>query len=161
MKLSERARYYIIFMVALVLYWGALTLLQFEFINIIFFLTAYIWHFALMTPGLKEQVLTKNQRYSFLSVVVRLNHYLQIFINLKRVPFASSFIRAISPALFACLLLLVGGRGNILFTFLGSFCFEVIYIVLVKRKKELFSPSEHTDGLDTPPVIPSEEKTHE
>ena len=125
-------------------------------------MTAYIWHFSLLTPGLKEKVMSSHHRLSFLAIVVRVNHYLQIFINIKRLPYASSFIRALSPGLFTFLLFLLGGSGNILFTLLGSFLFEVIYIVM-KKKTSIFQSSllEHKDNRDIAPMIPNAEKSHE
>ena len=138
------------------------SLIDSNFVDQIFFLTAFVWHFALQTPGLREKVMTNHHKLSFLAVIVRLNHYLQIFINIKRLPYASSFIRAISPVLFTFLLFILGGHGNILFTLIGSFCFEVVY-VYVKNKTDFFgvSPLAHTSAQDTPPVIPNVEKTHE
>lgn len=161
-KLSVKSKYYLICFLNLGLWWGGLALIDLSFINLIFFLTAFIWHFALMTPGLKEQVLARNDRYSFLAVAVRINYYLQLFINFKKVPYASSFIRAISPVLFTLLLFLVGGRGNLLFTLLGSFAFELVY-VLVKNKTHQFpsSPLVHTSDPGIPVANLPEEKSHE
>lgn len=165
MKLTPTVKFYGVSFSTAAIFWGLLALVQVEFINIIFFLTAYIWHMALLTPGLKDTVMTNHHKLSFLAIIVRGNHYLQIFINLKRLPFASSFIRAISPALFTFLLFLVGGTGSILFTLLGSFFYEVIYL-LVKNKTKLyespaFNPLAHINDLDTPPAIPNAEKNHE
>jgi hypothetical protein len=161
-KLSLRAKYYLLSFVNVGFFCAILLLLQIEFINIIFFLTSYVWHFSLQTPGLKEQVMTKHHKLSFLAVVVRVNHYLQLFINIKRLPYASSFIRALSPALFTFMLFILGGAGNMLFTFLGSLCFEVMYQIL-KKKMDGFSPNPlvHTSDQDTPPVIPLAEKSRE
>ena len=167
MKFSATAKFYAFSFLSAGIIWGILTLCQVEFVNQIFFLTAFVWHFALLTPGLKEKVMTKHHKLSFLAIIVRFNHYLQVFINLKRLPFASSFIRALSPALFTFLLFIVGGNGNILFTFLGSFCFEAIYLILKNKTNYLAEtnvtiiPLERTVDLDTPPAIPSEEKSLE
>ncbi|MBY0415821.1 MAG: hypothetical protein K2Q18_16740 [Bdellovibrionales bacterium] len=157
-KLSIQARYYTISFLNLAIWWGLLTLLSIEFTNVVFFLTAFVWHFALLTPGLKEKVMTTHHKLSFLAVVVRVNHYLQMFINIKRLPYAPSFIRALSPALFTFILFVLGGSGNIVFTFLGSLTFEVVYLF---TKEKSITPSVHTDDLDIPPAIPSAEKTHE
>ncbi len=165
MKFTPTVKFYAVSFSTAAIFWGILALCQVEFINIIFFLTAYIWHMALLTPGLKDTVMTKHHKLSFLAIIVRGNHYLQMFINLKRVPFSSSFIRAISPALFTFLLFLVGGNGSILFTLLGSFFYEVIYLI-VKNKTKLyesptFNPLAHINDLDTPPASPNVEKSHE
>ncbi len=161
-KLSVQAQYYIISFLGIGVCWGILSLTQVQFINIVFFMTAYIWHFSLVTPGLKEKVMLSHHRLSFLAIVVRVNHYLQIFINLKKLPYASSFIRALSPGLFTFMLFILGGTGNILFTILGSFIFEVIYIFM-KKKTNIFHSSllEHRENLDTAPMIPNAEKSHE
>ena len=113
---------------------------------------AFVWHFALLTPDLKDKVMTKHHRLSFLAVVVRINYYLQLFINLRRIPYASSFIRALSPLTFSFLLLVLGGTGNLLFTLLGSFCFEAVY-KLVSKKSNL---SMRTNDLEIPPAIPTD-----
>lgn len=161
-KLSILSKYYIISFLNLGLCFGVVYLIGSHFVDQIFFLTAFVWHFSLQTPGLREKVMTNHHKLSFLAVVVRLNHYLQIFINIKRLPYASSFIRAISPALFTFLLFILGGQGNIVFTLLGSLCFEVVY-VLVKKKTNVFgvSPLEHINDQDILPTIPSVEKNHE
>ena len=106
--------------------------------------------------------MTNHHKLSFLAVVVRLNYYLQLFINIKRLPYASSFIRAISPALFTFLLFILGGQGNIVFTLLGSFCFEVMYVI-VKKKTDIFgvSPLRNIIDQDILPTIQNVEKTHE
>jgi hypothetical protein len=161
-KLSILSKYYIVSFANLAVWYGLISLIGVYFVDQIFFLTAFVWHFALQTPGLREKVMTNHHKLSFLAVIVRLNHYLQIFINIKRLPYASSFIRAISPVLFTLLLFLLGGHGNVLFTLIGSFCFEVVY-VYVKKRTDFFgvSPLAHTGGPDTPPTIPNVEKTHE
>lgn len=161
-KLSVLSKYYLISFATLAVCFGIIVLIDFNFIDQIFFLTAFVWHFSLQTPGLREKVMTNHHKLSFLAVIVRLNHYLQIFINVKRLPYASSFIRAISPVLFTFLLFILGGHGNILFTLIGSFCFEVVY-VYAKKNTGFFgvSPLVHTSDQDTPPVIPNEEKNHE
>lgn len=162
-KLSLHAKYYLMSFLNLGVCWGILALLNIDFLNVIFFLTAFVWHFALVTPGLKEKVMTHHHKLSFLAVVVRLNHYLQLFINLKKVPYSSSFIRALSPVTFTFLLFILGGGGNLLFTLLGSFCFEVIYLI-IKKKTSWFEESTllvHTNDSEIPPAIPSAEKNHE
>jgi hypothetical protein len=159
-KLSELSQYYLISLINLVVTSGILTLLSLDFINIVFFMTAFVWHFALLTPGLRETVLLKSHRLSFLSVVIRSNHYLQLFINIKKFPYSSSLVRAISPCVFTFLLFVFGGTGNILFTLLGSFCFEFVYI-LTKPYIKSSSPLVNTVSRETPPAIPSEGKIHE
>lgn len=161
-KLSILSKYYIISFVNLGICFGVIYLIGSHFVDQIFFLTAFVWHFSLQTPGLREKVMTNHHKLSFLAVVVRLNHYLQLFINIKRLPYASSLIRAISPVLFTFLLFILGGHGNIIFTLLGSLCFEVVYVFL-KNKTDVFGVSllKHINDQDIPPVIPNVEKTHE
>ena len=161
MKVSALSRYYFFSFIGLVLIWLLLALLNVNFLDIVFFVTAFVWHFSLLAPGLKEKVLATNQKYSFITVMVRVNHYLQLFINLKKIPHSSAFIRAISPFLFCLFLLVFGGSGNLLFTLLGSACFEVLYLVIRRFLGETFSPLLHTDGPEIPPTIPHEEKTLE
>lgn len=108
---------------------------------------AFIWHFALMVPEIKEKVLSGKIRYSFLGVTVRMNHYLQVFLPANKIPFGASLVRALSPLLFSFVLLVAGGTGNILFTLLGSFVFEVIYLALKGRR----------ETPEIPKVIPNEE----
>ena len=161
-KLSILSKYYILSFVNLGIFFGIISLLDVHFVDQIFFLTAFVWHFSLQTPGLKEKVMKNHHKLSFLAVVVRLNYYLQIFINIKRLPYAPSLIRAISPALFTFLLFILGGQGNIIFTLLGSLCFEVMYVI-VKKKTNTFgvSPLKNINDQDILPAIPSAEKTHE
>ncbi len=157
-QLTEVSKYYLVFLVTVILSWGLLSLFNIEFLNQIFFLMAFVWHFALMTPSLKQKVLTSYHRLSFLAVVVRIDHYLHLFIKLKKVPFEASFIRSFSPLFFTFILFVLGGNGNLLFTLLGSLLFEVIYLSLYKKWT---SPLVSKDDLEIPPAIPSEEINHE
>lgn len=155
-KLSALSRYYIISMISFFICWSLLLALKIEFINILFFMTSFIWHFALLTPGLKEKMLTKKQRFSFINVVVRTNYYLQLFIKIERFKFGSSIVRAFSPLFFTLMLVIVGGSGNILFTILGSIAFEMSHYLLGKKVT-----SALPDDSETPPAIPNVESFHE
>lgn len=159
-KLSALTHYYIKSMLSFFLFWGLLTFFKIDFMNNIFFVMAFIWHFALMTPGLKEKVMISKQRYSFLSVAVRINYYLQLFIKITKYPFGPSIVRAISPFVFTALLLVAGGNGNIFFTVLGSVCFEFSYYFLNKKisKPSILMP---LDDQEIPPAIPNAENFHE
>lgn len=159
-NLSVLTHYYIKTMFTFLIFWGLLNLLKVDFLNNLFFVMAYVWHFTLLTPGLKEKVMTSKQRYSFLSVVVRINYYLQLFIKITKYPFGPSIVRAISPLAFTSLLLIAGGNGNILFAILGSVCFEVSYYFLNKKMVTpaiLMPPNDQ----ETPPAIPSAENVRE
>lgn len=159
-KTSATTRYYFFSFVGFLVLWFSLMLLGVQFVNLVFFMTGFVWHFALLAPGLKEKVLASKQKYSFLSVMVRVNYYLQLFINIKRFPFTTSIVRAISPLLFTLVLLVFGGAGNLLFTLLGSLCFEVIYHFVKPILGEV-NPSLNKVDPEIPPAIPSEEKNHE
>lgn len=138
--------------------WTIFHLLNFEFIYIIFFIMSYIWHLALTLPGLKERVLVSYHRLSFLSVIIRLNHYLQMFIKLKNIPYQSSLIRMISPLIFTLIISILIGQGSVFFTLLGSIAFEVIYVFVTKNS---LTPLSGLNVQDTPPKIQSEEISHE
>lgn len=155
-RLSILSRYYLISMLSFFIFWSIFTLLNVEFINTLFFVTSYVWHFTLLTPGLKEKMITQKQRLSFISIVVRINYYLQLFIKIDKVPFGPAIIRAISPVLFTIALMVVGGSGNILFTLLGSICFEGTHYFL-SRQPTSTPPADS----ETPVTIPSEESFHE
>lgn len=155
-RLSVLARYYITSMISFFIFWGILALLGIDYLNTLFFVLAFIWHFTLLTPGLKEKMLVSKQRFSFLNVVVRINYYLQLFIKIEKVPNGAAIVRALSPLAFTFLLMVLGGNGNILFTVLGSVCFEFSYY-LVNRKPTLAPPT----NPETPPAIPNAESFHE
>jgi hypothetical protein len=159
-RLSVLARYYLISMVSFFICWSMFSLLKIEFVNTLFFMTSYVWHFTLLTPGLKEKMLTKKQRFSFINVVVRTNYYLQLFIKIKKVPFGPSIVRAISPMLFTFILMVVGGSGNILFTLLGSISFEATHYFLSRNSSTKFTLTPPSD-FEIPPAIPSAESFHE
>jgi hypothetical protein len=155
MKFSLSSKYYFMSIVLGLLSWVILLLVKIDFINIIFFNLAFIWHFALMAPEMKEHAIRGKSKYSLMSLVYKSNFYLQMFIRFNKIKYTSSIVRAISPFLFTFFLLIVGGSGNLLFTLLGSFIFEVFYLKLFIKIKD------HVDDLEIPPVIPSEEKSPE
>jgi hypothetical protein len=155
-KLSVLSQYYIVSVLSFFLWWSVLSLFKIEFTNGLFFTTSFVWHFTLLTPGLKEKMLTKKQRFSFINVVVRTNYYLQLFINVKKWKFGPSLVRALSPLCFTLLLILVGGNGNVLFTIMGSIAFESAHY-LIAQKITL----EHSNDPEIPPAIPNAESSHE
>ena len=159
-KTSDLSRYYFFSFMGFVVVWILLLLLNPDFVNQVFFITAYVWHFALLAPGMREKVVSSGHKYSFLSIIVRLNHYLQLLINLKRIPFSSSFIRAISPLIFTLALLVFGGGGNLFYSLLGSFCFEFFYYFMKKCMRGP-SPLAHINDPEILPEIPNEEKSPE
>jgi hypothetical protein len=156
-KLSPLAQYYFKSIASFLVIFGILNLINVEYINQLFFMVCFIWHFTLNTPGLKEKMLTnKKQRYSFLNVIIRINYYLQLFIKTEKIPFGTALVRAISPMLFIFFLKVVGGNGNILFALLGCFSFELTYQLL--NRKTISTPP---DDPETPPEIPNAEIFHE
>jgi hypothetical protein len=155
-RLSILARYYIVSMISFFICWSFFAFFNVEFINTLFFMMSYVWHFTLLTPGLKEKMLTKRQRFSFINVVVRTNYYLQLFIKIKKVPFGPSIVRALSPLIFTLILMILGGSGNILFTLLGSVCFEGTHYFLSKKTTSVLQ-----DDSEIPPAIPTAENSHE
>ena len=126
-----------------------------EFTNIIFFVLAFIWHLALLVPGLREKILTQKIHFSFLAIAIRLNYYLQMFLPTHKFPFGPGVVRAISPFCFTSILLIVGGSGNLLFTLLGSIIFELVYFYFNKNFKV------HLDVQEIPKVTPIVENVPE
>jgi hypothetical protein len=153
---SELSRYYIKSMLSFLLFWIILVVLKIDYLNIVFFILTYIWHFTLLTPGLKEKMLVRKQRFSFLNVIIRINYYLQLFIKIKNVPFGPALVRSISPLLFIFILMTAGGNGNFIFAVLGSFSFEMSYY-LTNRKIISTPPNDQ----EMPPAIPNAESFHE
>jgi hypothetical protein len=151
MKLSIQSRYYLISFITAAIFWLIFILLDIDFINVTFFIMSYIWHFTLLVPGIRENLLKRKIKYSFLSIVVKVNYYLQLFLPTEKIPYGASVVRAISPFLFSSVLLIAGGIGNLLFTLLGSLVFEAIYLVMKVRR----------DDPEIPPAIPTEENVHE
>lgn len=158
-SLSILSRYYITSMISFFIFWGVLSVFGINYLNTLFFILAFIWHFTLLTPGLKEKMLVSKQKFSFLNVVVRVNYYMQLFIRIEKVPFGPSIIRAISPLIFTFLLMVVGGNGNMLFTILGSVCFEFSYYLW--NKKPTSTTSAQPDDQEIPPAIPTAENSRE
>ena len=159
-RLSVLSQYYLVSMITFFIFWSVFSVLNIEFLNTLFFMMSYIWHFTLLTPGLKEKMLTRKQRFSFINVVVRINYYLQLFIKIKKIPFGPSIVRAISPLIFTLILMVVGGSGNILFAILGSVSFETTHYLLAKKNKletTLIPPNDS----EIPPAIPNVKNSHE
>jgi hypothetical protein len=151
-KLSPLSRYYIITGIVFVVLWSLMSLLPIDFIDILFFTTTYIWHFTLAAPGMREKVMTTSHRMSLISVVVRVNYYLQLFIRSEKIPYRASLIRAFSPFLFILFLKVIGGRGNVLFGLMSSLIFEATY--LYSDKKNHFQGSLFTAPIATSPEAP-------
>lgn len=133
MKLSIDSKYYGITIPVGILIWFGCSLINISFINIIFCMMAYIWHFSLLAPNVKEKVLKKGNRFSLLSIVFQTNYYLQMFISYPKNKIRSSLVRAISPLIFTFVLYFFGGSGNLIFTLIGSLIFESMYSLVLKK----------------------------
>lgn len=136
MKISYNLKYYLISIVLGVIFWLAFSLIKTEFINIIFFFMAYIWHFSLVAPEMKEYALRNKKGLSLLTLVYKANFYLQMFIRVEKIKYTASVVRAISPLVFTFFLFVAGGSGNLIFTLLGSFIFELIYLNIIKKPSD-------------------------
>ena len=157
-KLTPLSQHYFYSMISFIFFWFLLNkVLSFEFVNTLFFSTAFIWHFTLLTPGLREKMLLNKNKYSFLNIVVKINYYLQLFIRIEKFSFGPAIVRAIMPILFTCFLLVMGGSGNILFSVLGSVCFELVFHFCKGTKKTI---SGLLDDLEIPPTIPPAKNDH-
>ncbi len=157
-KLSPLAQYYVKYISSFFVFFGLLNLLNVIYNNQLFFMVGYIWHFTLMTPGVKEKMLIKKQRFSFLNIIVRVNYYLQLFIKSNRIPFGlgPAMVRSIAPLLFIFFLLVVGGSGNFLFAVFGCAAFEAVHFFF-DRKTTSMPPGDP----ETPPAIPNAEISRE
>lgn len=124
MKTSALTRYYLIYLIEIILIWGVMSLVGIDFYFIIFLMVGFVWPMTLMTPRLKDKVHQTGGRFSFLTVVYKLNHFLQMLINKKNIWYVSSVIRLISPLLFIALINIFGGNGEFLPIFIGWFLFE-------------------------------------
>lgn len=161
LKITERSKYYFFTFSILMVWWGVFTIIELPFSDLFFFLTAYIWHLALVTPGLRDTVLRTHGKLSFLGLMVRLNYYLQLFINFKNLAYAPSFIRAISPLLFTLVLYVLGGSASVVYTIFGSLVFEVTYFFYKKiYKQERTNLLERKVNPETPKEKMSEETSH-
>lgn len=156
MKFNDSLKYYLITIPIGVLSCLIFYLIGIEFVNIVFFMMAYIWHFSLLAPKVKEYALFGKNKYSLLSLVFKSNYYLQMFIRFEKFKYTSSVVRFLSPLIFTLFLFIVGGSGNLFFTILGSLVFEVIYLTIIRKG---------TTGVlsdpEIPPAIPTEENSHE
>lgn len=135
----KRWQYYSIHFSVLILTLILFQLLNLLFENQIFFIMAYVWHFTLLTPGAREMMLKSKRKYSFISIIFKMNHYLQIaFVSIqhkfpnKIVMIKASILRALSPFLFCSILLFFGGRGDLTFVVFGSIFFELLNWMTLK-----------------------------
>lgn len=138
----QRWQYYLFHFIVMGAFYIGSHFLDFLFTNTVFFLLAYAWHFTLETPGAKETWVKSKKRFSFIALVFKFNHYLQIYSVqvADKLPafvrkFKGGFVRAISPLLFALTLIFFGGNGNLFFVLFGSLVFEVFNILFIKTLK--------------------------
>lgn len=136
MKASALTRYYLIYLIEIVLVWGIMSVVGIDFYFIIFLMVGFVWPMTLMTPKLKDKVYQTGGRFSFLTIVYKLNHFLQMLINKKNIWYISSVIRLISPLLFITLVNIFGGNGEYPPIFIGWFLFECSHFFLKKFYQE-------------------------
>lgn len=109
-------------------------------LNTMFYFTAFIWNFAIYTPGVRSKLRdSRRYRYSFLKTIVKLEQALRLKVkqNLKiRKYGVDALSRSLIPFLFFLTLFLLLGVGNILFSILGLLTFE-IFLLLFSNKDSL------------------------
>ncbi len=132
-NLSNVSRYYFLTLVLLILLWLFFLLFNLNYAYFCFFTLSFIWHFTLMMPGLKQQVMSRYHKLSFLSVIIRLDHYLHLFLPTQGNVFLSTVVRAISPNVFAIVLSSFSNNVSYVATLLGSFVFELYFYFLKKK----------------------------
>ncbi len=130
---ENKSLYYFISLFSAVIYWLVFNLINIDFVNIVFFLLAYIWHFSLLVPGALEYAFKSKSKLSLYVIAIKANYYLQIFSKKFTFKFQAAMVRAISPLMFTGLLLILGGSGNLLFTLLGSLFFELTHYWLIEK----------------------------
>lgn len=136
MKTSALTRYYLIYLIEIILVWGVLSIVGIDFYFIIFLMVGFVWPMTLLTPKLKDKVYNSQGRFSFITIVYRMNHFLQMLINKKNIWYVTSVIRLISPILFIALINIFGGNGEFLPVLIGWFLFEVSHFVFKKYYQE-------------------------
>jgi hypothetical protein len=127
------ARYYFFSLILLMLMSFIFFITDISYNYFIFFILAYIWHFALAMPDLKRKVLTTYHKLSFLAVIVRFDHYLHIFIPYKGNRILNSIVTAFSPLCFALMLSLFSNSVSFIFTIFGSLVFEIYRLFFWSR----------------------------
>jgi hypothetical protein len=132
-SLSNVARYYLFSLLLLMLISFVFYVTDVGYNYFIFFILSYVWHFALAMPDLKRKVLTTYHKLSFLSVIIRFDHYLHVFIPNKGNRILRSFITSISPLCFALMLSIFSNSVSFVFTILGSIVFEVFRLFFLSR----------------------------
>jgi len=118
-------KYYIIGLVPYIFIVIVFEIINFSFLNKIFFYLAYFWNFYLLIPNITTAINKKRYRFSFVKLIFFANEKIQT-LNSKNNQYLESLLRSLSPFIFVLIFFLISNEGNMLFPLLGSLTFESI-----------------------------------
>ena len=124
MTLNEDNKYLLTYLIALfiltLLLWGVS--LNYSTLN--FIILGFCWNFTLRAPSIREKMLLRKYKFSFLKMVFRFDNFLS---SLSEKYWTQTLIRSLPPLLISLLAFVISSDGWFFLTLLGSAYFELIY----------------------------------
>jgi len=124
-------RYYLYVFPAYFVFLVLCLFFRLSFSILLFVSLGYVWCLALCVPGILEKMKESKLRFSFFSMIVRLNDVIQEKIPIKNNRLLSSLGRSVQPLVFSILMSTVSDEPLFLWTILGVLSFELYYSLVV------------------------------
>ena len=129
---------YASYLIPLIIGMIAIDLLDFGFLNQLFFMMAFFWPFTMQYPGLHEKVQINKYRFSTLRLFFFFDSLFTRFLKQDSPKALQIVLRGLAPIILLIAAKITSGTGNILFIFLGFIVFEICHFFVQKVFKGTF-----------------------
>jgi hypothetical protein len=117
--LSRLNRYYVYGMPFSLIVIIFLFFLKVEVVAIGLCTIGFFWGYSLYTPGLKEKILKKRNRFSFITLSFHFYQLIKGLLPCERWPFLLAFARVSMPLILSFIFYFISREANPLYTVLG------------------------------------------
>ena len=124
MTLNNENKYLLTYLIALlfltIILWGV----SLNYATLNFIILGFCWNLTIKAPTLREKLLLRKYRFSFLTFIFKLDSFLGSF---SEKYWTQTLLRSLPPILISFCCFLISGNGLFFITLAGSGYFEIIY----------------------------------
>lgn len=133
MTLNENNKYLLTYLIALIILTTLLWGVNLNYSSLNFIILGFCWNFTIKAPSLRERILLRKYRFSFLKFIFRLDDFLASFSDNY---WKSTLLRSLPPLLISLFSFILSSRGWFFLTLLGSAYFEFVYYLKLRQAQK-------------------------
>ncbi|WP_127718413.1 hypothetical protein [Halobacteriovorax sp. HLS] len=130
MTLNENNKYLLTYLIALIILTTLLWGVSLNYSSLNFIILGFCWNFTIKAPTLRERILLKKYKFSFLKFIFRLDDFLGSF---SESYWKNVFLRSLPPILISFFSYFLSSKGWFILTLAGSAYFELIYYLRLRQ----------------------------